>query len=114
MTTIILSAQLVHIVLAAVAVMAFVGANGLVLVYMERKLAGHIQRRPGPYEVGWHGVLQPFVDAGKLVGKQLITPDGADPLLYWLAPVVAFADGATTPAAHIGVKLVQKTSGALT
>jgi NADH-quinone oxidoreductase subunit H len=57
---------------------------------MERKLAGHIQRRPGPYEVGWHGVLQPFVDAGKLVGKQLITPDGADPLLYWLAPVASF------------------------
>jgi NADH-quinone oxidoreductase subunit H len=90
MINFILSAQLVHIVLAAVAVMAFVGANGLVLVYMERKLAGHIQRRPGPYEVGWHGVLQPFVDAGKLIGKQLITPDGADPLLYWLAPVASF------------------------
>jgi NADH-quinone oxidoreductase subunit H len=90
MTTNILSPQLVHIVLAAVAVMAFVGANGLVLVYMERKLAGHIQRRPGPYEVGWHGILQPIVDAGKLIGKQLLTPDGADPLLYWLAPVVSF------------------------
>ncbi|WP_419662679.1 NuoH1: NADH quinone oxidoreductase, subunit H [Desulfosarcina variabilis str. Montpellier] len=90
MTEFIFSPQLLHIALAAVAVMAFVGANGLVLVYMERKLAGHFQRRPGPYEVGWHGILQPFVDAGKLIGKQLITPDGADPLLYWLAPVVAF------------------------
>ena len=90
MNEFIFSPQLLHIALAAVAVMAFVGANGLVLVYMERKLAGHFQRRPGPYEVGWHGILQPFVDAGKLIGKQLITPDGADPLLYWLAPVVAF------------------------
>lgn len=86
----ILSAQFVHVILAAVAVMAFVGANGLVLVYMERKLAGHIQRRPGPYEVGWHGLLQPFADAGKLLGKQLAMPDGADALLYWLAPMVSF------------------------
>jgi len=86
----IFSAEFVHTILAAVAVMAFVGVNGLVLVYLERKLAGHIQRRPGPYEVGWHGLLQPFADAGKLLGKQLVMPDGADPLLYWLAPVVSF------------------------
>lgn len=86
----ILSQEFVHIILAAVAVMAFVGANGLVLVYLERKLAGHIQRRPGPYEVGWHGLLQPFADAVKLLGKQLSMPDGADALLYWLAPLVSF------------------------
>ena len=84
------SSQFIHIILAAVAVMAFVGVNGLVLVYMERKVAGHIQRRPGPYEVGWHGLLQPFADAGKLLGKQLCMPDGADALLYWMAPVVSF------------------------
>ena len=84
------SPQFIHIILAAVAVMAFVGVNGLVLVYMERKVAGHIQRRPGPYEVGWHGLLQPFADAGKLLGKQLCMPDGADALLYWMAPVVSF------------------------
>ncbi len=90
MPEMILNPELVHIILAAVTVMAFVAANGLVLVYMERKIAGHIQRRPGPYEVGWHGLLQPIVDAGKLIGKQLFTPDGADGLLYWLAPIVSF------------------------
>jgi NADH-quinone oxidoreductase subunit H len=90
MLKIIFTEDFIRIVLAAVSVMAFVGANGLVLVYMERKLAGHIQRRPGPYEVGWHGLLQPFADAGKLVGKQLCMPDGADTLLYWLAPLVSF------------------------
>ena len=61
MLKIILNPEFLHLVLAAVAVMAFVAANGLVLVYMERKIAGHIQRRPGPYEVGWHGILQPIV-----------------------------------------------------
>jgi len=87
---IIFTENVIRIVLAAISVMAFVGVNGLVLVYMERKLAGHIQRRPGPYEVGWHGLLQPFADAGKLVGKQLLMPDGADALLYWLAPLASF------------------------
>jgi NADH-quinone oxidoreductase subunit H len=73
-----------------VAVMAFVAINVLVLVYAERKGAGHIQRRPGPYEVGPHGILQPLADAGKLMGKQLLTPIGADPILYWLAPILSF------------------------
>ena len=90
MLKIIFTEDFIRIVLAAVSVMAFVGVNGLVLVYLERKLAGHIQRRPGPYEVGWHGLLQPFADAGKLVGKQLLMPDGADALLYWLAPILSF------------------------
>jgi NADH-quinone oxidoreductase subunit H len=90
MLKIIFTENFIHIVLAAISVMSFVGANGIVLVYMERKLAGHIQRRPGPYEVGWHGLLQPFADAVKLVGKQLSMPDGADVLLYWLAPLSSF------------------------
>lgn len=90
MLEVILSPNFIRIILAAVAVMGFIAANGLVLVYMERKIAGHIQRRPGPYEVGWHGLLQPIADAGKLIGKQLFTPDGADALLYWIAPVVSF------------------------
>jgi NADH-quinone oxidoreductase subunit H len=90
MLDVILSFEFLRIILCAVAVMAFIGGNGLVLVYMERKIAGHVQRRPGPYEVGWHGLLQPLVDAGKLIGKQLFTPDGADGLLYWMAPLVSF------------------------
>ncbi|THB66321.1 MAG: NADH-quinone oxidoreductase subunit H, partial [Desulfovibrio sp.] len=48
---------MVRLVVALVALAAFVGLNALVLVLMERKLAGHFQRRPGPYEVGPHGTL---------------------------------------------------------
>jgi NADH-quinone oxidoreductase subunit H len=73
------------------AVMAFIGANALVLVYLERKIAGFIQRRPGPYEVGPQGILQPVADGLKLVGKQLFTPKGADGVLYWLAPMISIA-----------------------
>lgn len=83
-------AELLRILIGLVAVAASVGLIGLVMVWVERKVAGHIQRRPGPYEVGPSGVLQPLCDALKLVGKQLFMPSGADPVLFWLAPVLAF------------------------
>jgi NADH-quinone oxidoreductase subunit H len=86
-----LSHPLGQMVAALAAVMAFLGVNGLVLLYAERKVAGFIQRRPGPYEVGPHGLLQPFADAGKLISKQLVCPRGADRVLFWLAPLVALA-----------------------
>ncbi|WP_027180459.1 NADH-quinone oxidoreductase subunit NuoH [Maridesulfovibrio bastinii] len=82
--------ELIKLVIAVVAVAAFVGLNALILVYLERKVAGHIQRRPGPFEVGPHGLLQPLADAAKLIGKQLFTPDGADKWLFWIAPILAF------------------------
>ena len=33
------------------------------------KVAGHIQLRPGPMEVGPHGVLQNLADAVKIAGQ---------------------------------------------
>ncbi|KMY67934.1 NADH:ubiquinone oxidoreductase subunit H [Desulfocarbo indianensis] len=85
-----LDPRMFRIVAAAMALAAFVGLNALVLVYLERKIAGHVQRRPGPFEVGPHGLLQPLADALKLIGKQLFRPAGADALLFWMAPVVSF------------------------
>ncbi|EPR35354.1 NAD(P)H-quinone oxidoreductase subunit 1 [Alkalidesulfovibrio alkalitolerans DSM 16529] len=81
---------LVRLLVGLLALAAFVGLNATVLVYVERKVAGFIQRRPGPYEVGPHGILQTLADAVKLVGKQLSTPRGADFFLFWLAPIMAF------------------------
>lgn len=81
---------MVRLSLALMALAAFVGLNGLILVYLERKIAGHVQRRPGPFEVGPHGIIQPLADALKLVGKQLFTPPKGDKLLFWLAPILSF------------------------
>jgi len=77
------------LLIAAVAAMAWLGLNALVWVYFERKFAGHIQRRPGPFEVGPHGVLQPLLDGLKLMSKQLLTPDNSDRFLFWLAPIMS-------------------------
>lgn len=82
--------ELIRLAVGLVAIMGFVAANGMMLLYVERKVAGHVQRRPGPFEVGPHGLLQALADAGKLVGKQLATPKGADALLFWSAPILAF------------------------
>lgn len=82
--------ELLHVFIALVCIALFVAVNAMVLVYVERKVAGFVQRRPGPYEVGPHGLLQMVVDVGKLLGKQVVKPAAADPFLFWLAPIAAF------------------------
>ena len=85
-----LGADLSRLLLGLVIILAFSQLNALFLVWLERKVAGHIQLRPGPKEVGPFGLLQTIVDGIKLVGKELITPRLADRKLFVLAPVLVF------------------------
>ena len=39
---------------------------------MDRLLMAALQRRSGPYNIGWFGLLQPIVDGIKLIKKELI------------------------------------------
>ncbi len=76
-------------------------ASAAVMVYAERKVAGVIQQRYGPYLVGPKGMLQPIADVVKLIFKETLRPKGADRVLFTLAPLIsataAFAAFAVVP-----------------
>jgi len=82
--------ETVKMVVGLVGVLAFVVLNALILTWAERKVAGHMQRRIGPKEVGPYGLIQPIADAIKLLGKEILTPRDVDKPLYYLAPMIIF------------------------
>jgi NADH-quinone oxidoreductase subunit H len=84
-------APVLRLLLYLVGICAFVGGNAAYLVLAERKGAGRIQRRPGPNEAGFAGILQPLADGLKLLAKQIIVPPGGDKLLFRLAPLMVMA-----------------------
>ncbi len=83
-------AEWLRLIVGLIVVLGFSQVNALLLVWLERKVAGRIQLRPGPMEVGPHGLLQTIADGIKLVGKELITPRAADRVLFVIAPVLVF------------------------
>ncbi len=82
--------EALKMILGLVGVLAFVVVNALALTWAERKVAGHMQLRIGPKEVGPYGLIQPIADALKLLGKELLTPRDVDRPLYFIAPVLIF------------------------
>lgn len=63
----------------------------IMLVWLERKVVARFQGRLGPNRVGPYGLLQPFPDIVKLILKEDITPDGADKVVFNMAPVLSLA-----------------------
>lgn len=56
----------------------------------ERKVMAAIQRRRGPNDVGYLGILQPFSDGLKLFVKETIFPESINIILFLLAPLLVF------------------------
>src|SRR5262245_51449552 len=59
------------------------------MIYAERKIAGHMQARVGPNRVGPLGLFQPAADVLKLFFKEEFTPEGANKVIFHLAPMLA-------------------------
>jgi len=81
--------MVIEMIIAGVCVITLFAGLGLVLVIMERKVSAWIQIRLGPNRVGPKGMLQSLADTVKLLVKEGLTPDGADKMLFNLAPVIA-------------------------
>lgn len=107
------------IILLAIGLFAVLG---LLLVWLERKVAAHMQIRLGPNRVGPAGIFQTSADTLKLILKEGLTPDGADKFLFNLAPFVvmivamlllapiAFANGFQIWDINIGVLYISAIS----
>jgi NADH-quinone oxidoreductase subunit H len=76
--------------IAAGVLIGFVGLSAFLYIWAERKVSGRIQDRLGPTRVGTFGILQSLADAIKLITKEDTAPDGADKLLFRVAPYLAF------------------------
>lgn len=77
--------------LAAFFILNVIAGGALAFIWAERKIAARIQDRLGPTRTGGKfGWLQSLADGIKLLTKEDLMPDGADGLLFRLAPYVSF------------------------
>jgi NADH-quinone oxidoreductase subunit H len=72
---------LVHLLLVLLSVAFF--------TLFERKVIGLFHNRLGPNKVSLFGLLQPLLDAFKLISKQKITPLRSNKLAYNFSPHLA-------------------------
>jgi NADH-quinone oxidoreductase subunit H len=72
-------------------VITLVAVWALYASYLERKISAFMQARLGPMRVGKWGLLQPIADAVKLLTKEDLMPEHADPYIFRYAPYISVA-----------------------
>jgi NADH-quinone oxidoreductase subunit H len=61
------------------------------IVWLDRRIWGFVQKRRGPNVVGPFGLLQTVADALKYIFKEIIIPAGANKIIFVLAPIVTMS-----------------------
>ena len=70
-------------------VFILLGTVGL-FALMDRLLMAALQRRSGPYNIGWFGLLQPILDGVKLIKKELIIVQKYNGIMFISGPILLF------------------------
>ena len=81
------SADLLLLILQWTCLVGIITLNVLILIWLERKVAGFIQMRLGPNRLGPFGVFQTIADTLKLLTKEDIIPSQTDKLIFKTAPM---------------------------
>jgi NADH-quinone oxidoreductase subunit H len=81
-------ANLVEMTIIGVIFLVFYALLGLMLIWLERRIAGFFQNRLGPNRTGPFGIIQTIADLIKLLLKELIPIKNADKFLFNLAPFI--------------------------
>ena len=61
------------------------------IVWLDRRIWGFVQKRRGPNVVGPFGLLQTVADALKYIFKEIIIPAGSNKIIFVLAPIVTMS-----------------------
>ena len=77
---------LIECILVGVCILAGYAILAIILIFMERKVCAYFQCRLGPMRVGPWGIFQVFADVLKMLIKEIFSVDGADKMLYYIAP----------------------------
>ena len=71
-------------------VLIYVIISVALMTLAERKVMGAMQRRIGPNQVGYLGLLQPFADGIKLILKETVLPLESNSFIFLFAPYLIF------------------------
>jgi NADH-quinone oxidoreductase subunit H len=78
--------SLVYVAIGAATILGMITVFVILAIWAERRFIARLQDRLGPNRVGKFGLLQSVADALKLLAKEIIRPQEADPFLHFLAP----------------------------
>ena len=71
-------------------IVIFIVLNMIFFILLDRLMMAAVQRRTGPYNVGYFGLLQPMDDGLKLVKKEVIIPKKSNGILFPVVPILFF------------------------